>query len=199
MNQITIPLRYLLAVRLFAAKSDTRFYLQGVAVKDGHVVGTDGTYVGAIRCDAIGLELPEIIIPTDAIDFYGKKAKRSTVKDVTITWEEGTRNGTLTNGTAVETFTGIEGAYPPFQRILQSHTRPSGHPQFQAPLLVQFEKAATELGTKGVHKAYVIPNGDSATARVILPGHPEFHGAVSPLRYDEIAAALNELEAGALV
>lgn len=191
--QVTIPLRYLLAARLFAAKFDVRFYLNGVAIKDGYIVGTNGTIIGAIRYDTIEPNFPEIIIPNDSIDIYAKKAKRGP-QEVTITWDDGIYRGTLTNGAAVEQFIGIDGTYPQFQKVLPKHTRPSGHPQFQATLLLQFEKAAAELGAKGIKRAYVIPDGNEGNARVILPGHPEFHGAISPLSYSDVEAAIEEIE-----
>lgn len=200
MNEITIPLCYLQAARLFAPKKpDARFYMNSVCLKDGMVMASDGVYLAAIKTYH-DQPLPELLIPLDAIDFYVKKAGRSTVKDVTIRWGEDAK-GELTNGNAVEQFKAVEGRFPDLMRVVPALAAPDGHPQFQATLLLQFEKAAEILGTKKgeLLKALVIANGDEGTARIVLPGHPQFIGAVSPLRSEEVKEALAEVMGESLV
>lgn len=201
MNEITIPLCYLQAVRLFAPKKpDVRFYMNSVCLKDGVVVASDGQKIAAIKTHSDRV-LPELLIPLDAIDFYVKKAGRSTVKDVTIRWSED-GNGELTNGNAVEPFKAVEGCYPDLMRAVPPiPTEPTGHPQFQWSYLVLYEKAAEILGTtKGeVMKALVVPTGDEGTARVVLPGHPQFIGAVAPLLSKWVKEALAEVMGETLV
>lgn len=197
MNEITIPLRYLLAARVFAQKSDARPHLKAVAIDDDHIFATDGSILGAIRLRLVDPAIPALLIPTDAIDYFAKKAKASSVKDVTIRWNAD--RGELTNGVAVEGFKPVDAIPVPFRRVMPTHAKPEGHVQFQAEFLLKFEKAATLLGTKGPDKAYVLPNGDGQTARVVLPGHPEFMGALSPFRREVVVKALAETLAGGLV
>lgn len=191
--KVEIPLNYLKAARLFTAKEDVRFYLKGVALKDGHVAGATGAYVGAIRCPALD-GLPEIIIPNQPLDFFLKKAAgyRSIIElPVTVEWDD-ERKGTLSIGSDVEHFAGIDGTFPDFKRVIPSHTAPTGHPQFNWDLFQPFQKAAVALGTKATDaaKALLIPGGDNSTARVVLVGHPEFSGAIVPLHPNTYAASL---------
>lgn len=195
--EISIPLRYLLAARIFTPKNDIRPYLNGVAINEDYIFGTDGVIVGAIRLHLVDPTVPGVIIPNDAIDYFAKKAKTSSVKDVTIQW--GKEQGVLTNGVATEHFKPVDGVPVLFKRVIPGNSKPEGHIQFQADLLLRFEKAAALLGTKTYHKAYVLPNGDGQTARVVLPGHPEFIGALSPLKHKEVEQNLNELMTGDLV
>lgn len=189
-NQVTIPLRYLQAARLIASKKDIRHYLMGVAISQGHVVGCDGTMVGAIRCEAAD-GLPEVIIPNDQIDFYLKKAKGYVIEDVLIEWGED-RRGRMTNNATEEQFTAIDGRFPDFQRVLVHHTTATGNPQFQWHKLVTFEKVAEALGVgkKVEHKAYLLPDGNNNAARIIIPDHPEFQGAIVPFRPNALGASI---------
>lgn len=194
-----IPLGYLKAARLFTSKKDVRFCLEGVALKNGYVVGTTGACLGAIRCHALD-GLPEIIIPNQPLDFFLKKAAsyRSIELPVLVEWDD-KRKGTLSIGSDVEHFVGIDGTYPDFLRVIPSHTAPTGHPQFNWDLFQPFQKAAVALGTKTTAdiKALLIPGGDDATARVVLAGYPEFSGAISPLRSNTYAAAIAKATGGA--
>jgi len=198
-HEITIPLCYLQAIRLFAPKNDIRFYLNGVAILRGHVVATNGHYIGAIR--HMGDDtLPQIIIiPGSAIDFYVKKAGRSSVKDVSVQWGE--RKGVLTNGNASEYFEPIEGVFPQFERVLCSHAEASGNPQFQWHYVALFEKASEILGAtrKQEFKAFVLPNGDEGCARVLLPDCPSFEGAIMPIRSKATAGMRERIAAEGLV
>lgn len=197
-HEITIPLCYLQAIRLFATKNDVRYYLNGVAILRGHVVATNGHYMGAIRHTGDDA-LHQIIIPNEAIDFYVKKAGRSTVKDVTIQWDE--RKAVLTNGNASEYFEPIEGVFPQFERVLCSHTEALGNPQFQWHYTAIFEKAAEILGAtrKQEFKAFVLPNGDEGCARVLIPVCPSFEGALMPIRSKVTADVRERLTAEDLV
>ena len=198
MHQVTIPLRYLQAARLIAPKKDIRRYLTGVAISQGHVVGCDGHAVGAIRCEAAD-GLPEVIIPNDQIDFYLKKIKGWTGEDVTIEWGED-RKGRITNYAIEEQFVAYDGRYPDFQRVLAHHTKPAGNPQFQWHKLVTFEKVAEALGVnrRTEHKAYLLPDGPWNAARVIIPDHPEFHGAVMPLRPEALGPSIRLIGANSV-
>lgn len=190
--KVEIPLNYLKAVRLFAPKKDVRYYLNGVALKYGYVVATNGSYVGAIRCPALD-GVPEIIIPNQALDFFFKKTTgyRTVEAPVAVEWND-ERKGTLSLGSDIEHFAGIDGNFPDFLRVIPTHTTPSGHPQFNWDLFQPFQKAAVALGIKAAAdiKALLIPCGDSATARVVIAGFPEFRGALAPLRPNTYADAL---------
>lgn len=200
MNEITIPLRYLQAARLFAPKRpDVRPHLNGVSIKSGKVMATDGVYAAAIETHSDQV-LSDVIIPLSAIDFFVKKMGRSSVKDVAVRWADGGK-GELVGGTAFEPFRAVEGVFPDVMRVIPEVAAPHGHPQFQWHLLAQFEKAAEVLGTKRGNplKALMLANGEGGTARVVLPGHPYFKGALCAFREKEASEALNEFFAGALV
>lgn len=199
--EITIPSKYLAAIRVLTAKEDVRSYLKGVAISKGHIVGTTGIYLGAIDLTGAvpGVEkLPEVIIPNDAIDFFIKKIGRANLakKNVTIMWEE---NGPLTlhsNG-VIENSTPIgDVRYPDFFKVLPTHTYPTGTPQFQWHFLSLFEKVAELLGVnkKEELKVVLIPNGNDVTARVLIPILPEFNGAIAPIRYKEVYDAVPSLK-----
>lgn len=200
-HEVTIPLMYLQAARLFTAKKDIRPALHGVVIRDGYIAGTQGHYVGAIRwADLEGVD--EVIVPNDAIDFYLKKVKAFKINTVTIRWEraEGKpATGELTNGPVVEQFRPIDARFPPFERLLCTHTEPTGHPQFQWSYLVLFEKAAATLGRTGDAKILVIPNGDNGSARVKVLGFPDFEGVVLPVRPTEYADTYAALQVDDLI
>lgn len=56
---------------------------------------------------------------------------------------------------------------------------------FDFALLERFQRVRKTLGVKGANaeKAYVVQNG-LASAHVRIPQHPEFFGAVAPLRVE---------------
>lgn len=189
--KVEIPLKYLKAARLFTADKDVRFCLKGVALKKGYVAATNGVYVGAIRCSAVG-DVSEIVIPNESLDFLFKKAAKVNSADlVTVEWGPD-RKGVLQIGSYIENFNGLDGVFPEFLRAIPKNNTATGHPQFDWDNFKPFQKAAVILGTKtdSPGKALLIPNGDGDTARVILANHPEFLGAISPLRPSSYAAAL---------
>lgn len=186
--RINVPLCYLQAVRLFTAKKDVRYYLQGVAIKDGYLMGSNGSYIGAMFANGIDRTLPEIIIPNEAIDFYVKKAGRSTVKDVEIQWDD-ERNVVMGNGMHVEHCKGIDGKFPDLMRAVPTHVvAPGETTQFPWYQLALFEKAAEVLGQSKtlLHKAYLLPDGPDRAGRVVLPSYPDFIGAIMPLKSQDI-------------
>ncbi len=184
MIEITIPLRFLVAARLFSAKDATRPYLNGVAIDDETLVATNGHYCVTIDLGPDAASMPTMIIPNDAIDFYAKRVGRRGLDTALVTIQHNKEQlSALTNGTVIEQFAPLEGQYPPHQRIMVEHTEAQGNPQFQWSYLALFEKAAETMGTsKGATiKAVLIPNGRNAAARVVLPGYPEFNGVVMPI------------------
>lgn len=195
--QVEIQLNHLKAARCFSAKKDLRCYLEGVALKNGYLVGTTGSIIGAIRCSALD-NLTEIIIPNQALDFFFKKASgyRTPEASVSVEWD-GDRKGTLRIGSDVEHFVGLDGVFPDFLRIVPTHDTPRGFPQFDWDLMQPFQKAAAALGVsaRAAVKALLIPNGEEGTARVVIPDHPDFIGGISPLRPSFYANALKGVAA----
>lgn len=188
--EIAIPLRYLLAVRLFAAKEAARPYLNGVAFTDQCLVATNGRYCAAIDLGPDAAGYPEVIIPSDAIDFFAKKHGRRGMDkaSVMVSWEADGLLQLVGRSGITEQSKPLEGQFPPFRRIMVVHTEAVGHPQFPWDQVALFEKAAETLGTSraNLHKTYLIPNGRRAAARIVLPNHPEFNGVLMPLEPREV-------------
>jgi len=107
-HEVTFPLAWLAAIRLFAAKKDARYYLHAVAISRGGMVATNGHYLGVMR-DARFDGLPEIILPDTVVDTFLKVAKscRSDL-DVTLRWHrrhpDEPAQGTLMMGDVTRAF-----------------------------------------------------------------------------------------------
>jgi len=186
--EVIFPMNWLAAARLFAAKEDKRYYLNGVAISHGGLVATNGHYLGVFidkRFDA----LPEIIIPNADADLFLKTVKLHKLAGiVTLRWyvdSAGRPQGTLTAGGATHAFTGEEGEYPYWpDYILRRPYRPEDAIQFNWVHLTRFEKAAAALNAPGEPGRNTLfqPCGRRQAARVTLPNTPEFEGVLMGLR-----------------
>lgn len=190
MPTITFPARYLKAVRQLSAKNDARQYLNGVGIRDGYIAGTNGHALAVIELgeDIEQQELPQLVIPTEPIDYLLKKARNLVDSlPVEITWDaESPRSqawGEMKIGQAVEHFQLVDGVFPDVLRALAKHSNVVPHSAFNWQLMIAFEKAAKALGLSKnfACKAELEPNGINA-ARVSIPCYPEFKGAIMPVR-----------------
>jgi len=194
-HKVTVYASWLFAPRQFAAKKDLRHYLNGVAISKGHIVGTDGGALGAIRHEWLD-GLPELIIPNEVIDNVQKllKANKSLYHgtEITISWEKPEKGNVCdcvmeSKGFRQE-FKSLDGTYPDFTKVLvTNHTTPYGNPQFNPAYLVAFNKAAglLQIGSS-VWRAYIVPRGDQEGARVLVPEFPRFDGVIMPLKSDRL-------------
>jgi len=168
---ITTKLKYLEALAIIAAKQDVRYYLQGVAINQSHLVATDGHKLAAIPLVNPAPEL-ELIIPTDAIKAACKSTSVKVRKDVNVTID--TDAHTLTVGTmgATVPFVPVDGRFPQqWKDILATHTAPVDHGLFNWQYMADFQKMAVILTGKKNASVEMIPNGGNA-ARVNILGFP---------------------------
>jgi len=192
-HSVTFPLKWLAAIRLFAAKKDARYYLNGVAISRGGLVATNGHYLGVLR-DARFDDLPELILPDIVVDTFLKVTKSyRAVLDVTLRWHrrhpDEPAQGTLMMGDVTQSFLSEVGQYPDWPRILIPRPRrPDTALQFNWKYLALFEKAAAVLtnGNSAVTYARFQPCGDTQCARITVPAVPEFEGTLMGLRYEAI-------------
>ena len=115
MIEYLIPAAVLKAAIYCVARKDVRFYLQGIAIDRGHVIATDGHRMFYVKIKGLDADLPQIIIPTEAVELFFKRAKikNSLLHDfsIKITLESNDK-GQLELDNIVETFIPINGKYP---------------------------------------------------------------------------------------
>jgi len=193
-HEVTVIAAWLFAARQFSAKKDLRSFLNGVAISRGHIVGTNGHVIGAIRYARLD-GLPELIIPNESIDFFQKaiKANKAAPRDteITISWEHsedrGACNCVMSSKGLQHDFRPLDGIYPDFTKVLlPNHTMPYGNPQFNPDYLVTFKKAAELLYPSAdkydIGSAHILCRGDNDGARVLTPGFPQFEGVIMPVK-----------------
>lgn len=187
-QSISVPIGYLRAAILFAAKKDVRQYLKGVAIARGIVTASDGRSGCGIHIDQGNF--PESIIPREVLDSFLKRTKAFEFHElVTIQRDGGT--GTLSMGGSVETFQYIDQDFPDMHRVLPTHREAGEHAQLPPSQLVLFDRAAEALGAKkgGELNCVVLPNGQSG-ARVVIPVCPDFNGVIMAIRENHVKEAL---------
>ncbi|HFE9865468.1 DNA polymerase III subunit beta [Acinetobacter baumannii] len=190
MLNFKIPLAVLKAAIISAAKSDIRFYLQGVAIDKGNVVSTDGHRLFYVELDELDSNMQQVIIPREAIEYLSKKATGiKDFKKMVIVNLQGS-NGKLTvQGTdIVENFQAIDGKFPEWQRIIpkaDGSEYKGEYPTFNWQYLVDFQKIAKALGDKcKIPQVKVTPTIGPSNAAHIDFVDIEFkaRGVLMPLR-----------------
>ena len=159
MIEYLIPAAVLKAAIYCVARKDVRFYLQGVAIDRGHVIATDGNRMFYVKIKGLDADLPQIIIPTEAVELFFKRAKikNSLLHDfsIKITLESNDK-GQLELDNIVETFIPINGKYPDWTRVSalkEGSILDGDFPSFNWEYMADFQKMAKLLGSK---KAYPI-------------------------------------------
>jgi DNA polymerase-3 subunit beta len=182
MKTIYIDATELKAVRVFAAKQDIRYYLNGVLVqataKETRIVGTDGTIVGVFDREQQneGVTFDELIIPTDVIDALKPDAKFP----VRVTIDAGQFRIQQYDDRAF-TFNPADGRFPDYTRTVPQKV--SGEAaQFAGDLLGRIDKAQKIVDKK--RTACIWHNGPTDAALFGLIGADRFIGVVMPLTHD---------------
>ncbi len=183
-----VPLILLKSALVCAAKNDTRFYLNGVAIDQGHIVATDGHRMFYAPLESVN-ELPQIIIPREAIEFIAKKTTGIGKKDpekVNIKIHINGNKGTLNVLDCTESFTLIDGKFPEWKRIIPKSAMQKYDGQtlmFNWQYMADFQKIAKLLGCKhsGVELS---PSSINTQAAIIDFLHPYFpcNGVLMPMR-----------------
>ena len=182
---ITFPACRLFAAELITAKSDVRYYLNGVYLTNKHVVATDGHRMLVIP-HAEETEIPfNIIIPNDAIATLRKQltAKERKEKEITLyCLEEGDRYELSCAG-RLSIFVPVVGTFPKWERIVPDpKQKPDYHGTFHWPYMTDFSKANALLGaSKDNNRVRLISHG-FASAEVKLSACPEATGVIMPVR-----------------
>lgn len=190
-EEFTVPMSFLEAALICAAKQDVRFYLQGVAINEGHIVSTDG-HRGFC---AFHSEIPEnvdVILPVKSVSNFIKKfkAKERIGRDVLVTLKRTVTDDSshksyevkLSCGSEVELFNTIDANYPRWKKAFPLEPRDylseynGVLPQFNWNYLADFTKINKILGGNGEH-ADIIPKSAKEVARV------QFRGT----KYDDVA------------
>lgn len=186
---IEIPMQLLDAALICTAKSDVRFYLEGIALDDGHIVSTDGHRGFACAIEGLNKETPQIILPADAVRYFLKKIspkERSLICKLNVDLKN--RKGELRFVDSVESFTLIDAKYPEWQRIFPravDSTYNGEYPQFNWIFLTDFQKVQKALGGKGKEAGTMLyPTGKNSAALVGFENTNFNHakGVVMPLR-----------------
>ena len=153
MENINIPIRLLKAALICTAKQDARWYLTGVAIKDGAVSSTDGHRM--FTCEIDAPKEHEIIIPRDALTAFLKQVKKEhlnlhaqliQVKDEVYKLQVvNLKKGELLF--VEQLFKPIDGKFPDVKKVIPDPIkRQECMPYYEWKYLVDFQKIAEILG-----------------------------------------------------
>ena len=177
--EITIDINKLAAMKLFAAKKDVRYYLNGMLLEIGsresRLVATDGHVMAIIRLDFCRPgPTQQVIIPIEALK--GIKRGRG---DATITLSD---SGSNVVDLRIESPTwqwacqSVDAAYPDWRKVLPEKV--SGEvAQFNADYLAAFQDAAVMLS------GGLITVGHNGTGGALISiNNDDFVGIIMPIR-----------------
>jgi DNA polymerase sliding clamp subunit (PCNA homolog) len=188
MKTIYIDATELKAVRVFAAKQDIRYYLNGVLVqataRETRIVATDGAMLGLFDREQENEDVvfEEFIVPNDVIDALKPDAKFP----VRIVIENGQHRIQQYDDRAF-TFKPVDGHFPDYRRVIPE--KASGEAaQFTGELLGKADKAQ-KLISKG-QSAHIWPDGPDGSAMFGLYGAGRFIGVIMPRHFTEKNKAL---------
>ena len=184
-NQFTISINALKGMVLLAGKKDIRYYLNGVKIefneKITRLIASDGHKLGVINLDQ-NLEntgAGEVIMPRDVIENLKPASKTADivqVRQISEThWE-------IDNYGTKITFSGIEGKYPDYARVM-AFTTSGESSQYNPEFLIAFYKAAVLLTGSKNPQLNLSQNGQSS-ALVRINGLVSFAGVVIPYKGD---------------
>ena len=190
--KLTVPAKYIAALKLFAAEKDTRYYLNGIYLEIGrseaHLVATNGHIMGVFRVKREQLDIDEpvknVIIPNEMLKHIktngnveivlGDALPDSNARPVTLDY----------NGLAVSGQT-VDACYPEWQRHF-INLKPSGiAAQFNAEYIGRMAKAWAHLYGKRSPMVAIAHNGDGPALIGLDDGN--FCGVIMPMGKDYIA------------
>ena len=190
MENINIPIRLLKAALICTAKQDVRWYLTGVAVKDGAVSSTDGHRM--FTCE---IDVPkdyEIIIPRDALTLFLKQVKKehldlhaqiTQVKDEVYKLQVvNLKKGELLF--VEQLFKQIDSKFPDVKKVIPNPIeRQECMPYYDWKYLVDFQKIAEILGgCNGYFGLIVTGKNTSSVIDLSLTNFKNAIGVVMPKR-----------------
>ena len=190
MENINIPIRLLKAALICTAKQDVRWYLTGVAIKDGAVSSTDGHRM--FTCE---IDVPkdyEIIVPRDALTAFLKQVKKEhldlhaqviQVKDEVYKLQVvNLKKGELLF--VEQLFKPIDGKFPDVKKVIPDPIkRQECMPYYDWKYLVDFQKIAEILGgSNGYFGLIVTGKNTSSVIDFSLTKFDNAIGVVMPKR-----------------
>jgi len=198
MIKFEINIQALLAMLHIAAKDDIRYYLNGIFITteyEGFVryVATNGHLMGVYRDKIMTEEKPaatNLIINRDVLKSVKLQKYTNygtlTIEDAVVEGEiKKPRKCTLEYAGMSIGFVEVDGKFPDYMRVLPV-TASGETAQFNTALLMNFVKVGEVfLGKKKEVVPYVAHNGKETSA-VMIPGLPDFIGAIMPFRIDSI-------------
>ena len=170
MENINIPIRLLKAALICTAKQDVRWYLTGVAIKDGAVSATDGHRM--FTCE---IDVPkdyEIIIPRDALTALLKQVKKEhldlhaqviQVKDEVYKLQVvNLKKGELLF--VEQLFKPIDSKFPDVKKVIPDPIkRQECMPYYEWKYLVDFQKIAEILGSSNGHFGLIVTGKNTSS------------------------------------
>lgn len=188
---ITIPSNLFVAVALFRAIKDIRYYLNGVYLETGplgaRLVAMDGHTMGVGRI-AGSFPVASVIIPESLVRMVKSGGRNPETVDLefdeTPPWGDGTfqpRAVTLRTCDNTVSAPEVEGKFPDWRRICPSTPASGECGQFQAQHLVRCDKASQILGASMF--AAIAHDGPMNSARCALGD--DMFTVIMPLRNHE--------------
>ena len=187
---INIPIRLLKAALICTAKQDVRWYLTGVAIKDGAVSSTDGHRM--FTCEIDAPKEYEIIIPRDALTAFLKQVKKEhldlraqviQVKDEVYKLQVvNLKKGELLF--VEQLFKPIDSKFPDVKKVIPDPIkRQECMPYYEWKYLVDFQKIAEILGgSNGYFGLIVTGKNTSSVIDFSLTKFDNAIGVVMPKR-----------------
>lgn len=184
---ITVKLEYLAAAVLATANFDVRFYLQGVAIGNGIVAGTNG-HLAVIIEDETLKDVPQMIIPKEAIQWLLKKLNsemKGICNDVTIEKFDDVRflmKYRSARIEAYEIFIPIDGKFPDVMRVMKiPEVSAAASPLVDfsyMKIIAKAKQVLTGSRTESISMKYTSQN-----EQIYFPlGNEKWHGIIMPMR-----------------
>lgn len=193
-HTFTLPINAIKAIRNFSASNDIRYCLNSIAIQNGCIRATDGHILGSYEVDGLRKDIPEIIIPSSAIDTIIKTIGKKTDYEVACEYDAENKILTMKLHSGISFKVVPENAkYPDCDRVMVPHLKIGatvGFTQLNTHYLMKFENAAKELRKvkRNESAIVVIPSIDyNSSTRVKIIGQPNFEGVIMPVRLNKEA------------
>lgn len=196
MNTISVPVRFLQAAAITAAKNDVRYYLNSILIDimpgAFRIVSTDGHRISAFHVDCADMARfapAQIIAPLSALK--GIKPAKGCF-DCFLSYDPDNLMGECRIAALKDSdrvFHPMDAKYPDYSRVLPREVsgKLAAEDDFNADYIADFKRMAEILGARKKGQfahAGVYPN-DKGPAAVLIPNCPEFYGAVMPMRLEK--------------
>lgn len=182
--KVTIQRDQLMAALCTAAKSDIRYYLNGVYLEasslETRLTSTDGQVISLQRADAEGDNEVEgvlrMILPRD----FCERVKKN--KHLPVVWIDNDKGEwALTDCSTRISFTPIDGKFPDCRRVIPRQTSGAAA-RLNPSLITPFIKAALILGAGKKDQPDVRIAHNGTDCALVTLGRSDYLGVLAPLR-----------------